>query len=74
MTKLYYIFFLLLLGACTPNSEPELFMKASPEKRPSKPPHMPPIEKPLETPLNPGSPLPVPIAPQIGVRVPLQVN
>lgn len=69
MKKFYFLALSLLLSACSSLSDSEVIMKASPEERPAKP-HMPLSEKPLPTPHN-GDQL-MPLAPQIGVRVPLK--
>ena len=74
MKKIFPLLLFLLLGACAPGSEPEVFVKARPEKRPDKRPHMPSIEKPLDAPHDPENPHLPSIAPQIGIRVPLQVD
>ncbi|MBI2707676.1 MAG: hypothetical protein HYX35_05130 [Proteobacteria bacterium] len=68
MRRLYYILLPLLLAACSSFSDSEVIMRASPETRASKP-HMPPIEKPFQAPHDEANP--IPISPQIGVRVPL---
>jgi len=68
MKKFSCIALSLFLGACSSFSDSEVIMRASPETRSAKP-HMPPIEKPLQAPHD--NALPIPIAPQIGVRLPL---
>ncbi len=69
MKKFYFLALPLLLAACASFSDSEVIVRASPEERPSKS-HMQPTEKPLQVPHGEAHPIP-PIAPQIGVRLPL---
>lgn len=59
----------LIIGGCSSLSDSEIIVKTSPSKRPPKPEYMPPEEKPLESPSQ--GKIPVPIAPQVGIRIPL---
>lgn len=63
------IFFIGLLGiifsGCSSSEEPEVMMKVSPEKRKPKHEYMQPEEPPIEDKKT------LPIAPQVGIRIPL---
>lgn len=60
----------LIIGGCSTLPDSEIIVRASPPKKPIKPIYIPPEEKPLDS--LPEGKTSVPIAPQVGIRIPLE--
>lgn len=59
----------IIMGGCSSISESKIIMKTNSEQKKPKPDYMPPEEKPVENHLP--SDKSIPIAPQLGIRIPL---
>lgn len=59
----------ILIGGCSSLSDSEIIMRTNSEKRKPKSDYMPPTEQPIEN--HSRQETPIPIAPQVGIRIPL---
>jgi hypothetical protein len=72
MKKIYYIPLFLSLSACTLPSNSEVIMRAGAEHRTPKSEYMPAPEKPFKDPISEKPTILPTLAPQVGIRVPLE--
>ena len=70
MYKIFFLGMMGILGACSSLENSEVTMKVNSEKRKLKHELVPPEQKPVETNFK-AEKIP-PIAPQIGIRIPLE--
>lgn len=70
MLKFFLIMVMgIITGGCSSFSDSEIVMRTNSEKRKPKSEYMPPTEQPIEN--HSRQEAPIPIAPQVGIRIPL---